>query len=92
MLDFWLYPQFKNVYAVIASPFSGAYHHLLSFNCLSQSYLLIEYDFHFSESPEKSPKSRHGGRGGSTSNKSKPELPKEAREASNEFAVFLKVI
>jgi hypothetical protein len=54
--------------------------------------ILIEYNFHFSESPEKSPKSRHGGRGGSTSNKSKPELPKEAREASNEFAVFLKVI
>jgi len=44
------------------------------------------------ESPEKSPKFRHGGRSGSTaaSNKSKPELPKEAREASNEFAVFLK--
>jgi len=42
------------------------------------------------ESPEKSPKSRHGGRGGSTaaSNKSKPELPKEAREASNELLFF----
>ena len=41
--------------------------------------------FSFSESPEKSPKSR-----ASKPPKVKPELPKEAREASNEFALFLK--